>query len=345
MLYIDAPYGLGYEEWDKKAFDLQDYKSIFKQMEAITSMENWIAVVWTARDHGSIVVQAMLEQGFKATQEICWYKFNQNQEGTQNLVNSLEHCTIGFKEGRKSVPWFMSANPSERHNLAVGGTQRKLHMRVNGTPINAYQKPPYLARSIVKAWLPPGSTVIVGGVGAGGDVEGLISAGMNVVGFENDSEQTSPLVSVWNKYESDFKSNGKFGWAEQEPMGTFGGMHFEKASNLSNYKRFLETLIAEEEGLQEPSEEIPQAIPATQRILGPACGSCSSHENLDPQLNCSTCNMRVCTFCWADIVATFHLQADSPIACCEDHLPGRQVVLETQMTQTSAETFARSALC
>ena len=124
MLYIDAPYGLGYEEWDKKAFDLQDYKSIFKQMEAITSMENWIAVVWTARDHGSIVVQAMLEQGFKATQEICWYKFNQNQEGTQNLVNSLEHCTIGFKEGRKSVPWFMSANPSERHNLAVGGTQR-----------------------------------------------------------------------------------------------------------------------------------------------------------------------------------------------------------------------------
>jgi hypothetical protein len=251
MLYIDSPYGLGYEDWDKKSFDVHDYRSLFKQMEAITSMESYIAVVWSTRDNGAVVAQAMTEQSFKYTQEIVWYKYNQNQEGTQNLVNAVEYCTIGFKEGRKSVPWFLSANPSERHNIAVGGTQRRLHRRANGNAVNAYQKPPYLARCIAKAWLTPGSSVVVGGVGAGGDVEGLVSAGMNVIGFENDMEQTTPLTAIWTKYESDFKSNGKFGWTEQEPAGIFGGMHFDRGSNLSNYKNFLETLAAEDEGVED----------------------------------------------------------------------------------------------
>ena len=241
MLYIDTPYGLGFEDWDKKAFDLQHYRVLFKQMEAITSVNDWIAVIWHTRDNGAVVVAAMTEQGFKHAQEVVWYKFNQNQEGTQNLVNACEHCTVGFKEGRKSVPWFMSSNPSERHNVIVGATQRKLHKRANGSPVNQYQKPPYLARSLAKAWLPPGSTIIVGGVGAGGDVEGLISAGMNVIGFENDSEQTNTISTVWTKYESDFKSTGKFGWSDQEALGIFGGMHFDTASNLSNYKTFAST--------------------------------------------------------------------------------------------------------
>jgi hypothetical protein len=270
MLYIDSPYGLGYEDWDKKSFDVQDYRSMFKQMEAITSMENYIAVVWSTRDNGALVKQAMVEQSFKYTQEVSWYKYNQNQEGTQNLVNSLEHCTIGFREGRKSVPWFMSPNPSLRHNLAVGGTQRKLHKRTNGHPVNQYQKPPYLARSIAKAWLPPGSTVVVGDVGAGGDVEGFISAGMNVIGFENDTEQTTPLAAVWNKYESDFKSHGKFGWSEQEPVGVFGGMHLERGSDLSNYKSYLQMIAAEDDENAESAEATPAAITYTQRSKGPS---------------------------------------------------------------------------
>ena len=61
-----------------------------------------------------------------------------------------------------------------------------------------------------------------GGVGAGGDVEGLISAGMDVIGFENDLEQCKELVSIWSRYESNFKEKGVLGWVEQEPWGPLG---------------------------------------------------------------------------------------------------------------------------
>ena len=189
MLYIDAPYGLNYAPWDTRAFVAADDVKLFKQMEAMTERENYMAVIWTDRASGSEVTSAMAEMGFKANLEVVWYKFNQNQEGNHNLTNAIEHCTIGFKDGRKSVPWYMSSNPTERHNLAVGGTMRRLHRRANGNPVNAYQKPPYLARSIVKSWLAPGSTVVVGGVGAGGGVEGLSM---------NDLEQTKELVAGCN---------------------------------------------------------------------------------------------------------------------------------------------------
>ena len=196
MLYIDAPYGLRYAPWDTRAFDMPDYIRLFKQMEAMTDRENWIAVVWSDRDSCAEVSKAMKEQAFKSQSDIVWYKFNQNQEGTQSLTRAVEYGTVGFKDGRKQVQWYMSANPTERHNMAVGGTMRRLHKRSNGNSVNAYQKPPYLSRHIVKSWLAPGSTVVVGGVGAGGDVEGLISAGMNVVGFENDLEQCKELLHL-----------------------------------------------------------------------------------------------------------------------------------------------------
>ena len=113
MLYIDSPYGLGYEDWDKKSFDAHDYRSLFKQMEAITSMESYIAVVWSTRDNGAVVAQAMTEQSFKYTQEIVWYKYNQNQEGTQEpgqrsrvLHNrrTLRNVTTLLLVGRSEAP-------------------------------------------------------------------------------------------------------------------------------------------------------------------------------------------------------------------------------------------------
>ena len=38
---------------------------------------------------------------------------------------------------------------------------------------------------------------------------------------------------------SDYKEKQVFGWAEHEPVGTFGGMHYDGQSNLTNYKQYL----------------------------------------------------------------------------------------------------------
>jgi hypothetical protein len=165
-----------------------------------------------------------------------------------------------------------------------------------------------------------------------------------VIGFENDTEQTTPLTAIWTKYESDFKSNGKFGWSEQEPAGIFGGMHFDRGSNLSNYKNFLETLAAEDEGVEDGKEEASSAISSTPMIKGPTCGVCGGSDGLDPLLHCAVCDLIVCGPCWCDTVRQLNLPKESAVACCEEHLPRREVVLETQPSQNNAETFAASAL-
>ena len=97
MLYV--PFRLRYEAWNHQNFDSADYLRLFKQMAAMTDRENWIAVVWS--DHFSLpeVNKAMVEQNFKNTNNIFWYKLNQNLEGTHNLTNAIEsYCRV---EGRK----------------------------------------------------------------------------------------------------------------------------------------------------------------------------------------------------------------------------------------------------
>ena len=341
MLYIDAPYGLRYATWDHKKFDSADYIRLFKQMAAMTDRDNWIAVVWS--DHFSLpdVNKAMLEQNFKNTNNVFWYKFNQNQEGTHNLTNAVESGTVGFKDGRKSVPWYMSANPTERHNLAVGGTMRRLHKRANGTPVNVYQKPPYLSRSLVKSWLAPGSTVVVGGVGAGGDVEGLISAGMNVIGFENDLEQCKELISIWSKYESDFKEKGVLGWVDQEPVGTFGGMHYDSQSNLTTYKHFLQTRAAEMEAEEGGGGEIGDASSQSSTQKKQMCKCCGCDLAHDYERVCNQCRCPVCPSCWQDHCNNLRLPQGTAVFCEEahrlvaDHVPESQI--EPSGTQPASQ--------
>ena len=76
MLY--APFRLRYQAWNHKKFDSADSLRHFKQMAAMTDRENWIAVVWS--DHFSLpeVNKAMVEQNFKNTNNIFWYKLSQN---------------------------------------------------------------------------------------------------------------------------------------------------------------------------------------------------------------------------------------------------------------------------
>ena len=330
MLYIDAPYGLRYAGWDHKAFDSPDYIRIFKQMEAMTERDNWIAVVWTDRYHLNAVSDAMKDRAFRSEYDLVWYKFNQNQEGNQSLTRSVEYGTVGFKDGRTNVPWYMSANPTERHNVAVGGTMRRLHKRANGQPVNPYQKPPYLARHICKCWLAPGSTVVVGGVGAGGDVEGLISAGMHVVGFENDLEQCKELISIWNRYESDYKEKQVFGWAEHEPVGTFGGMHFDTKSNITNYKTFLNSREEEEEKIREGEERRPERSQEREVEEVPMCALCGKGLEEMDRRTCHSCQVPVCNKCWDQTCLEFMLPQGTPVFCEEKHRPVEVLVPDSQ---------------
>ena len=104
-------------------------------------------------------------------------------------ISSVEMATIGSYPNAQACNPRYPAYPRDRHNHYEFKSVTTLHKKADGTPINACQKPKELWKKIISVHAPPGSWVLVIGTGAGGEVEGAIEAGCNVVGVEYDEIQ------------------------------------------------------------------------------------------------------------------------------------------------------------
>ena len=94
------------------------------------------------------------------------------------------------------MPCVLDKNPTKRHNMFIGPQQRAFHKDQLNNMINPYQKPAYLAYNMCKAFCNPFDEVFILGSGAGGDIEGCVAAGMNVVALEKDARQYAATLAV-----------------------------------------------------------------------------------------------------------------------------------------------------
>ena len=135
----------------------------------------------------------------------------------------MEHLLVGFFGGRNNVPWLFGPNTYDRHNLLVGPNVNARLMN-DQAPVNRHEKPAWITRLLAASFCSPGDTVLVLGAGAGGDAVGLLAAGMNVIGLENDPAQFPFLSGRINTLANNFMTH-KGSWDKTLPqafVGRFG---------------------------------------------------------------------------------------------------------------------------
>jgi hypothetical protein len=255
---IDQPYGLGQEDWDK-AWTEEEYLVLFKQLDAAAKKDNfWVAMYCNHWLLGPTMA-AMEKHGFTNVAYMVWWKNNFNIDNAIHLVFATEFIVIGWRAGVRGMPSFLDPNPTKRHNIIIGPQQRHFHTH-QGQVINPYQKPQYLAYSICKAWCEPNATVIVVGFGAGGDVEGSVAAGMNVVAFEKDKAQYDAVLGVWRSYMTKFEAKATldalFPGAKLGKLGSFIHDLQVPAHLIEKVEEIVAGLLAEEEEMNNPGKEV-----------------------------------------------------------------------------------------
>jgi hypothetical protein len=275
----------------------------------------------------------MESQGYKKFQTLTWYKYNQNFEGASMFVHAVEHCMIGCRSSDKSYQFALPANPLMRHNFIYGQTKRRPHIAPDSLPINPCQKPLYVSELFAKTFCAPNSVALVVGAGAGGDVEGFIKAGVNVIAFESDKRQVDALAAVWTKYES-LASAGKNPWPKNPEVGHMG--HVPVAGDLPSrlVKPFLTYMESEEcqevkEQLQlEDSSKVPETV---------KCSSCAKPILEDPILKCAMCPFTVCGPCDEAIKEAADYNPVDVFFCGEGHAASHKASVEaeesTEVTQ------------
>jgi hypothetical protein len=108
--------------------------------------------------------------------------------------------TIGFLPNAAEIVWNVSGDPRQRHNFISIPSVLTLAKDSAGNIINETEKPPELAAFLCGMFCQKGSTILVIGTGAGGCVKGMLQAGFNVVGVENDEKQYNQLFSEMNSW-------------------------------------------------------------------------------------------------------------------------------------------------
>jgi hypothetical protein len=252
MLYMDAPFGHKLAKWDV-LWDKDGYADLFRQMDASSTNRNYIVLINQMSGTAHHLKEALDEVGFKAAKDIVWYKTTQNREGCNHLIYATENIWQAYRQTIKGVKLHMPDSPYKRHNIIIGPTNTSYHKHDDGSKINPTQKPPYLARELAKAYLQPGANVILVGCGAGGDLEGLVAAGMNVVAFEKDTTQFDALLPIWTAYQEDFKEDCNL-FKRMGDNGTFG--HFPSDLSLKTRAAYANSRMKALARKSQPSEPV-----------------------------------------------------------------------------------------
>lgn len=196
-MLFDGPYHvLPDVSWDiqiNSAFE----KTILKQVEAAQLADKTIFFQWHKPADTEIVVSALRKRSFQHLQHIFWHKTEHiTQTPVSSYTSSVEMGTIGFLPNSNGC-FNIDKNPRARHNF-IECKSVTTYLKDNDKQIlNPCQKPPELAQWICSNHCSPGSWVLVLGAGAGGEVEGALLAGCNVVAVESDKKQFDVLANAY----------------------------------------------------------------------------------------------------------------------------------------------------
>lgn len=189
---MDMKYGLGFSEWDKERHTYEELLELFNQFDVVTSCTFHTAVIWCGSMDMERVTLALQASKYNNIQTIYWHKLDHNAPKPQHLlVPSVECGLLAFKGTAHnfSTMFDLPASLHDRHNITFGPGQRSYDKDDKHNVVNKCQKPPYLSESFAKRYCSHGSTVMVCGSGAGGDVAGFMNRGLNVVAIEQDEVQ------------------------------------------------------------------------------------------------------------------------------------------------------------
>ena len=267
MLYWDMKFGRKYAGWDAEAHTEGELEHVFKTFCLVNkTIRLHTAVIWCEVFQCAVVAKALEAANYSHVQPIYWYKYEQNQQLAAHLrVPAVEVGMIAYHGVVSQFSTFINLPMDlyDRHNIVIGPGQRTYIRSPEGDVINPCQKPAYLAQYFGKHYCQPNANVVVLGSGAGGDVQGLMNAGLKVHAIEQDAKQAQAMMAHLRTY----KPSDQL--AKIVPSGHICSK-------------------------PEPAEEEEKVVVV---VVDVKCDKCDTAAKYPPALKCHSCGDMVCPTC------------------------------------------------
>jgi hypothetical protein len=182
--------------WDKRP-NMDSLKKIIISFKAVTTAKKWTIGFWCHVVQAGEIVEVFKEQGISRIQPVYWVKDPAGLLEKNELTNGVEMLIVGvFEEEGERVHLNLDNDPRQRNNVHYGPPMtmyQPLPDGVEGHRLHPCEKPTSTAEWFFKKYAEEGSTAVICGSGAGGDVRGALMAGLDVVGLDCDGVQVKEL--------------------------------------------------------------------------------------------------------------------------------------------------------
>ena len=218
LMQFDAPHNVLDETWDRQ-ITADELKRIYSQYQASTTADEGMVIIMHKPTDSHIITEFFEMSNIQQPQHFFWHKKDHQTPTSPNLlVNSVEMGTLGHYPRAGLVKHNLPKNPFKRHNFIDLPQITKYALYSNGDKVNSSQKPPGLNQWLCSMYAKPGSTVLIIGAGAGGDVLGAIDAGCNVVAVERCEKQYQQLQKIIFNKKSEVQQQRENAIKEQQKI-------------------------------------------------------------------------------------------------------------------------------
>lgn len=194
-MVCDTNYGMRRASWDQEAMTEEGLNKLLQGFKTVTTATFHTVVLYVSLPMVGMAEKALLANNYVHVQFLPWFKVGQNLTGPSFvLIPSVGEVLVIAMSGasqaelcKKYFDW--AKDPLRRPNLLVAPTVAKRKVDGLGTIINQHEKPSSLMSYLGPKVCVEGTTALVAGSGAFGDVMGLMAAGISCYAVENDPAQ------------------------------------------------------------------------------------------------------------------------------------------------------------
>ena len=211
-MHFDLPFGVLTEENSDVKWDIRltqdDLHSVLKQFEAVQTNPRHFASFNCCVHQAGMIMDVLKNNDYVYISPVYWVKTAHTSVTPQlQLTPACEMLIVARKQQSGNLAICnLDQNPTKRTNIITGPSNQEYLRAKGGKKVNPTQKPEYLIKWILERFANPGSTVLICGCGAGGEVRGALAAGYHVTGLDLDMAQLTALHAHMVNYDHNVKA-------------------------------------------------------------------------------------------------------------------------------------------
>lgn len=191
MAFLDPPYGLDIADWDKSAWDFENFNSLLSNISKVNTNPNMMFGSWCSMEQHHHLAKALKANNYNRVNTIVWFKKDKGLKGQRSYSSNYELFVVAWKCRQSDQIFNFKPNSEWKKNVWIFPhlSNRGYICTDDQKPTNKTQKPPEILQRIISGHTNYGGVVLDLCAGSHSLLFACLEKGRSCISIEFDNRQ------------------------------------------------------------------------------------------------------------------------------------------------------------